>query len=179
MLEYLAYISHSNPRKQQTTIDRLSIQAMPESSSYSHFFGFHLLSSPLLSFSLFLVVLVQSSMSFVRPLVLRSSPVVRSSLTSSSLRFAPTVFSRSFAGKMSSVSASQIKEHLPVVGSDQQEIGKVDHMQGDKWIKLAKGSGTTHHYIPLDWVKSVDQKVHISKSAQEAQQQWSTNPPSS
>ena len=113
-------------------------------------------------------------MSFVRPLVLRSSSALRSSSTSSSLRFAPA-FTRSFA--MSSVSSSQIKEHMPVVGSDQAEIGMVDHMQGDKWIKLAKGNGPTHHYIPLDWVKQVDQKVHLSKSSTEAQQQWQSNPP--
>ena len=115
-------------------------------------------------------------MSFVRPLVLRSAPVFRPAAS----RFAPSAFSRSFAsssGKMS-VSASQIKEHMPVVGSDQQEIGKVDHMQGERTIKLAKGSGTTHHYIPLDWVKSVDTKVHISKSASEAKQQWADSAPS-
>ena len=118
----------------------------------------------------------------MRSLVVRSAPVFRPAAAS---RFVPSAFSRSFAtsssssssGKMS-VSASQIKEHMPVVGSDQQEIGLVDHMQGEKTIKLAKGSGTTHHYIPLDWVKSVDTKVHISKSASEAKQQWSDSAPS-
>jgi len=78
-----------------------------------------------------------------------------------------------------SVSASQIKEHMPVVGSDQQDIGTVDHMQGAKHIKLTKGSGTAHHFIPLDWVKSVDTKVHVSKTAKEAQQQWTTEAPTS
>ena len=113
-------------------------------------------------------------MSFVRPLVLRSSTALRSS-SSATLRFTPA-FSRSFA---MSVSSSQIKEHMPVVGSDQTQVGLVDHMQGEKWIKLAKGNGPTHHYIPLDWVKSVDQKVHLSKSSTETTQQWSTEPPAS
>ena len=122
-------------------------------------------------------------MSFIRPIVQRTSTAVLRSSAAAPRVFAPRAFfatsTTSTSSKMSSVSASQIKEHMKVVGSDSTEVGTVDHMQGEKTIKLTKGSGTTHHYIPLDWVKSVDSKVTLSKPAKDVEQQWSSNPPPS
>ena len=34
-----------------------------------------------------------------------------------------------------------------------------------------------HHYIPLDWVTSVDDKVHIDRPGQQAMSEWTTTPP--
>jgi hypothetical protein len=66
-----------------------------------------------------------------------------------------------------------IREHMPVVGSDGAVVGTVDHVQGSE-IKLTKGSDKSgqHHFIPLDWVANVDTKVHLSKAARDAKAQW-------
>jgi hypothetical protein len=66
-----------------------------------------------------------------------------------------------------------IKEHMDVLGSDGGFIGTVDHVQGSE-IKLTKSSDTSrqHHFIPLDWVANVDAKVHLSKAARDAKNQW-------
>ena len=78
------------------------------------------------------------------------------------------------------VSASQIKEHLEVVGSDGKHVGKVDHMEGMDQIKLTKSdkdAGGTHHYIPLEWVASIDGgRVRLDKSAAEVERNWRTAP---
>jgi hypothetical protein len=47
----------------------------------------------------------------------------------------------------------------------------VDRVQGSE-IKLTKGAGKAHHFIPLDWVDRVDSHVHLSKAADEVKSQW-------
>jgi hypothetical protein len=72
-------------------------------------------------------------------------------------------------------SVSQIKDHMDVVGSDGMHVGKVDHMEGQDRIKLArsdKDAGSQHHYIPVDWVDRVDDRVHLNKTATDAKAQW-------
>lgn len=66
-----------------------------------------------------------------------------------------------------------IREHMEVVGSDGQHVGTVDHMDGSS-IKLTKGDSKDgkHHLIPSDWVDCVDQKIHLTKSSQDAKAQW-------
>lgn len=68
-----------------------------------------------------------------------------------------------------------IREHMEVVGSDGAHVGTVDHLEGDNRIKLAKtdpAAGGQHHFIAADWVASVDNKVHLKKSAKDAKAQW-------
>jgi hypothetical protein len=68
-----------------------------------------------------------------------------------------------------------IREEMEVVGSDGKQIGTVEQIEGDDFIKLSnKGpsAGGKHHLIPVDWVDHVDQKVHLKKSAVEAIVQW-------
>lgn len=70
--------------------------------------------------------------------------------------------------------ASQIREHMEVLGSDGQHVGTVDKIEGDR-IKLTKNDPQAqgqHHYIPLDSVASVDQNgVRLNMSADQARQQ--------
>jgi hypothetical protein len=68
------------------------------------------------------------------------------------------------------IGSSQIKEHMEIVGSDGKRVGTVDHMEGSDQIKLTKSGSKDgqHHFIPLDWVESVDSKVHLSKTADDA-----------
>ncbi len=71
-----------------------------------------------------------------------------------------------------------IKPHLMVhakgqgsmQGAKGVHVGTVDHLDGQRWIKLAKNDSTDgkHHWIPVEWVDSVDDKaVYLKKSAEE------------
>ena len=64
--------------------------------------------------------------------------------------------------------ASQIAEHMEVIGADGVHVGTVDHVEGDR-IKLTKkdsGQGSHeghHHYISLGLVADVEgDKVRLS-----------------
>lgn len=70
--------------------------------------------------------------------------------------------------------ASQIREHMEVIGSDGQHVGTVDKVEGDE-IKLTKNDPQAqgqHHYIPINLVASVEQdSVQLNLTADEARQQ--------
>jgi hypothetical protein len=54
-------------------------------------------------------------------------------------------------------------------------VSTVDHLEGSDKIKLTKTdpqAGGKHHLIPLAWVSTVDQKVHLNRSSKDAQTQW-------
>ncbi len=67
-----------------------------------------------------------------------------------------------------------IKEHMHVVGSDGSSVGKVDRIEGASHIKLTRTDSPDgkHHFIPVSWIDRVDQKVHLNKSAKDAQSEW-------
>jgi len=72
------------------------------------------------------------------------------------------------------IQASQIREHMEVVGSDGGHVGKVDHVRGTE-IELAKldlGSGLKHHLIPITWVDHVDEHVHLNLTKDAAKSAW-------
>ena len=54
---------------------------------------------------------------------------------------------------------SKIKEHMPVVCSNNGQFATVDHMDGD-YVKLTKDQQGQHHWIPTSWITKVDDKVH-------------------
>jgi hypothetical protein len=69
------------------------------------------------------------------------------------------------------MSASQIKEHMEVIGADGVHVGTVDRVEGGR-IKLTKadsGQGSHkghHHYIDQGLVAGVEgQKVRLSANA--------------
>ena len=72
--------------------------------------------------------------------------------------------------------ASQIQEHMEVVGSDGQHVGTVDHLDGDR-IKLTKkddpdGSGQHHHYLAIGLVAAVEgNRVKLNVDARSARDQ--------
>ena len=68
-----------------------------------------------------------------------------------------------------------IRDDMDVVGSDGGHVGTVDHLDGSK-IKLKKNdtlSGGQHHFVPMDWIKSVEGKVMLQMPAAEAMNRWS------
>jgi hypothetical protein len=72
------------------------------------------------------------------------------------------------------VQATQIRDHMQIVGSDGQQLGSVERLDGSSRIKFApKGAaGGGDHFIPLAWVASVDgQTVRLSKSSHDVQQE--------
>ena len=71
-------------------------------------------------------------------------------------------------------SLTSVKEHQEVVGSDGTHVGKVDHVRGDHILltKTDRDAGGHHHTIPSSWIASVDDKVHLSKTAADAQAAW-------
>jgi len=72
------------------------------------------------------------------------------------------------------VQAAQIRDHMQIVGSDGQQLGTVQQIDGSSRIKVAaKGAATGgEHFIPLAWVASVEgQTVRLSKSSHDVQQE--------
>jgi hypothetical protein len=74
------------------------------------------------------------------------------------------------------INHSQIKPDAPVVCSRDGQFATVDHMEGPDVIKLKRDKNGQHHYIPLSWVSSVDDKVHVDRPGDQAMREWSTSP---
>lgn len=66
--------------------------------------------------------------------------------------------------------ASDIREHMEVVGADGRHVGTVDHLDGDSQIKLTRddSSDGEHHYLAVDLIERVDDKIHLKIPAQDA-----------
>jgi hypothetical protein len=64
---------------------------------------------------------------------------------------------------------------MEVVGSDQEHVGTVDHVEGQR-IKLAKSdpsAGGEHHYLHLDTVETVEGgKVVLNRTGAQARDEW-------
>ena len=68
----------------------------------------------------------------------------------------------------------QIQEHMEVVGNDGEHVGVVDHV-AEGLIKLTKNdaeAGGIHHLLNVNHVESVDGKVRLRVSADEAKASW-------
>ena len=74
------------------------------------------------------------------------------------------------------INGTQILEDAPVVCSNNGQFATVDHMEGNYTIKLKKDKKGQHHYIPLSWVKKVEDKVYIDRPGEQAMREWSTTP---
>jgi hypothetical protein len=74
------------------------------------------------------------------------------------------------------VNLSEIKPGMPVVCSENGQFAVVDHTEGDASIKLRRDQAGQHHYIPVNWVTKVDDKVHIDRPGKQAMREWSSAP---
>jgi hypothetical protein len=71
--------------------------------------------------------------------------------------------------------ATQIREHMEVLGSDGVHVGMVDRVEGGTRVKLTKSDPLAegaHHFVPLDWIERVDEHVHLDKSSSEVMSYW-------
>jgi hypothetical protein len=61
--------------------------------------------------------------------------------------------------------ALDIQEHMEVVGSDGQHVGKVDHTEAAELVLTGDDpkAGGSPHLISVDWVDYVDSKVHLNR----------------
>ncbi|MDP8914330.1 MAG: DUF2171 domain-containing protein [Pseudomonadota bacterium] len=68
----------------------------------------------------------------------------------------------------------RVTEKMEVIGADGEHIGTVDKVRGDRVIltKSDPNAGGIHHSFPCSWIESVDERVTINKSAEEAMSQW-------
>ena len=71
-----------------------------------------------------------------------------------------------------------ISEQMPVVGVDGQQIGRVDKVEGNA-IKLTKSDSPDdqHHFVPIDWVTGVDDRVRLGIPSDQAIRNWMSSPP--
>ena len=73
--------------------------------------------------------------------------------------------------------ASRIREHMEVLGSDGQHVGKVDEVEGQR-IKLTKSDPSAqgqHHYVHLDMVASIDgEMVRLNRTAVQTMDEWAS-----
>jgi hypothetical protein len=71
-------------------------------------------------------------------------------------------------------SLRQVSEHMEVLGSDGSHVGTVDKLRGDRILLTKRDSdaGGHHHSIPSRWIQSVDDKVTLRKTAEEAKAHW-------
>jgi hypothetical protein len=69
---------------------------------------------------------------------------------------------------------AKIKEHMEVLGSDGQHVGTVDKIEGQR-IKLTKSDPAApgdHRYIHFDSIASVEDAVHLNRTAAQAKDEW-------
>jgi hypothetical protein len=63
-----------------------------------------------------------------------------------------------------------IKPRMPVLCSQHDYVAIVDHVDTDAIDVTVNGE---HHAIPLEWVASVDDKVHLDRPGDAIVQAWS------
>ncbi len=68
----------------------------------------------------------------------------------------------------------RVTEHMEVIGSDGAHVGKVDKVRGDTIVLTRNdpAAGGVHHAIPCGWVETVDDKVTLNLTAEEASTRW-------
>jgi hypothetical protein len=67
-----------------------------------------------------------------------------------------------------------IQQNMRVVGSDGNYVGMVEQVEGDL-IKLARNhvkAGGINHWVPLDWVESVNGVVMLNRDSVRAHREW-------
>ncbi|WP_066725278.1 DUF2171 domain-containing protein [Sphingomonas pituitosa] len=71
-------------------------------------------------------------------------------------------------------SLRRVTEHMEVLGSDGSHVGTVDKVRGDRIIltKTDTDAEGRHHSIPSRWIQTVDDKVNLRKTADEAKNHW-------
>jgi hypothetical protein len=78
------------------------------------------------------------------------------------------------------LNTNTIQEGLAVKSLTGKNVGTVDHMDGERYIKLAKSGSRDgkHHWIPTAWVERVeDDTVYLNKEENEVYSEQFDNSP--
>ncbi len=67
-----------------------------------------------------------------------------------------------------------VSEHMEVIGSDGKHIGTVDKVRDERIIltKSDPNADGMHHSVPCSWIETVDDKVRVNRTADEAMEEW-------
>lgn len=69
-----------------------------------------------------------------------------------------------------------IRPNMSVLCSENVQFGVVDHIEGSNFIKLRRDQFGQHHYIPFDWVVSVENSsVKVDRPGYQAKKEWITS----
>jgi hypothetical protein len=71
-----------------------------------------------------------------------------------------------------------IQEHMEVVDARGKHVGTVDCVE-DGTIKLVKTdpvAGGQHHWVPLVWIATVDDVVHLNRDRDQVVREWRSSP---
>nr|HEX4314730.1 DUF2171 domain-containing protein [Kofleriaceae bacterium] len=69
---------------------------------------------------------------------------------------------------------SLIKPHMAIVCSENKQFATVDHVESSS-IAVEDAQHKTH-FIPLQWIASVDDKVHVDRPGTRAMREWKSTP---
>jgi hypothetical protein len=67
-----------------------------------------------------------------------------------------------------------LKPRMAVVCSRRVQFATVDHVEGGA-VAVDDAAGVSH-LIPLQWITSVDDKVHIDRPGARAMREWTSEP---
>jgi hypothetical protein len=71
---------------------------------------------------------------------------------------------------------ARIEPRMPIICSDQEQLGAVLQIDRGNWIKLRDAAGR-NHWIPIAWVARVEAAVYLEPTSEQARQDWSASPP--
>jgi hypothetical protein len=67
------------------------------------------------------------------------------------------------------VEASQIREHMEVIGADGVHVGTVDHVAGDRVKLTQQDANGRHHYVSIGLVADIEgDKLRLSATGANA-----------
>jgi hypothetical protein len=67
-----------------------------------------------------------------------------------------------------------IKPHMAIVCSEHVQFATVDHVEQSSVAVDDPNGGV--HFIPFQWITSVDDKVHIDRPGTRAKRDWKSTP---
>jgi len=77
---------------------------------------------------------------------------------------------------MSFARLDEIKPGMQVIASCDCILGTVDRMENGEFKLTRKDSPDgIHHFIPIQWVARVDDRVYLNKDAAEARHNWKSD----
>lgn len=67
----------------------------------------------------------------------------------------------------------QIKPGMQVVGNDGESIGVVDGLEDGAELRISRStSDRTPHFLPIETVERVDDRVHLNRTSIRAMAEW-------